>query len=217
VRQTFPHFLSRTQLSRKKCLFWRSHKKFFWGKKLNSDFFNQSVSLITLTEQKCRCARIVRDFARIFNKSKHLGVHFHPQILHHWVVTSYFMNCYCSWIEKVTQRGSYRQTICYQKTLLCAFCMFCLKMLSSKLCLRSEKIRVLGNKDSLQGHLLTGCVFSRTVFCRYHATPFRICCLRGKQGENNLESFNLTAKRKVTKLELRSINLIKIWVWKLLF
>jgi len=55
------------------------------NKKSNLEFFAQSVSFITQWERRCRniCARIFRNFSRIFDKSKLLGVRLHP--LHHWL------------------------------------------------------------------------------------------------------------------------------------
>jgi len=86
------NLLSRASEKIIKIFFWRSHKIIFWRKKVNFRRF-QSVSLIyhliTQTEQRCQriCAQTFRDFARILDKSKLLGVPLlplHLQLLHRW-------------------------------------------------------------------------------------------------------------------------------------
>jgi len=95
--QTFPKNFCATnfslqKLSQKHEDLFRGHtKNFFWRKKVKfRRFLTQSVSLITQIEWKCRsiCAWIFRYFARIFDEPKLLRVRFHPQLLHHWLLTS---------------------------------------------------------------------------------------------------------------------------------
>ena len=90
VRQTLPLQIF---LSQKTCrlFFGVTQKKyFFFEKKSNSEVFHQSASLITQIEQICRniYVRIFRNFARILDKSKLLGVFLHTHLLHHWHSTS---------------------------------------------------------------------------------------------------------------------------------